>query len=136
MQAEVLTQMSTTLTTEIGDPKKRATRDKTIGVRVSEEEFALLEQRAWKAGKVAAEYARDILLDTLHGSMLPRLTQQTLTEVVAVRLLLLNLLPAFAKQELPGIEELREFIAQVDQEKLQIVRDQIRQWKEETEEQP
>ncbi|MHB1938783.1 MAG: hypothetical protein ACYCOR_19700 [Acidobacteriaceae bacterium] len=115
--------------------KKPGLRERTLGTKVTEEEYAAFEAKAWENGKSVSDYARMILLAP-HCAAPNFPLERLFAEVVAVRLLLLNLLPAFAKQELPGMEELREFIAQVDQEKLQIVRDQIRQWKEETEEQP
>lgn len=121
--------MTTTTKVEYGAAKRRAARERTIGVRVSDEEHAMLEERAWKAGKVVAEYSRDILLGTLSDNMLPRIAEWTFGEVVAVRLLLLNLLPAFARSEMPGIEEIKEFVAQVDQEKLAIVRERVSHWK-------
>lgn len=123
--------MTTTTKAENGAAKRRAARERTIGVRVSDEEYAMLEEHAWKAGKVVAEYSREILLNTVGENMLPRIADWTLCEVVAVRLLLLNLLPAFAKSEMPGIEEIKEFVAQVDQEKLAMVRERIKQWKSE-----
>lgn len=120
--------MKTVEKSETGAAKRRAARERTIGVRVSDDEHAMLEERAWSLGKVVAEYARDILLNSLHGNILPQVAEGILAEVIALRLLLLNLLPALAKSELPGMEEIKEFVEEVDQEKLRILNERINQW--------
>ena len=68
--------------------KKTAFRTKSIGTKVTEEEFARLEELASAAGQTRAEWVRDRLLAPAAAGAG---TEQVLAEVLALRSILLNL---------------------------------------------
>jgi hypothetical protein len=70
--------------------QKPSPRTKTLGVRISEADYAAMEQRAWKSGKTLADWARDILERGLRGSHSRSLETHIFTELVAIQLLLMN----------------------------------------------
>lgn len=65
-------------------------RTKSVGTKVSEEEFAMLEARAQAAGRTLSEWVRDVLLavPTTEGELIGEVA---LGELLALRTLLLNL---------------------------------------------
>ena len=69
---------------------KPAPRTKTLGVRLSEADYAAMEQKAWRAGKSLADWARDILERGLRGNHSRSLETHIFTELVAIQLLLMN----------------------------------------------
>jgi hypothetical protein len=67
-----------------------ATRSKTLGIRISESDFAALERKAWQSGKSVADWAREALLGELREAA-PRATQTHIfTELVAIQLVMMN----------------------------------------------
>ncbi|MGH9599128.1 MAG: plasmid mobilization protein [Terracidiphilus sp.] len=73
-------------------------RTKSVGTKVSEEEFAMLEARAETAGRTLSEWVRDVLLaaPTTEGELIGEVA---LAELLALRTLLLNLFFRAAKGE-------------------------------------
>lgn len=65
-------------------------RTKSVGTKVSEGEFALLEERARGAGLTLGEWVRDVLL-AAPVEPGPEAAEVALAEVLALRSLLLNL---------------------------------------------
>ena len=78
---------------------RRATRTRTIGVRVTEPEYLALEGEAWKAGKTVADWARDQILSRSPATNSASLQERTLTELVGIELLLINALPPLLRGE-------------------------------------
>ena len=64
-------------------------RRKSIGTKVSEEEYAQLEALA--GGRAMSEWAREVLLRELDGRQARPAEQTLLAEVLALRTILLNL---------------------------------------------
>ena len=92
---------------------KPATRTRTLGIRVSESEFAALEQRSWKAGKTVTDLAREILLAEVQGAS-PRATQMHIfTELVAVELALMNSLEPLLRGEKLSREQANQIFREV-----------------------
>lgn len=53
-----------------GRPKLETKKGKTLGIRLEEEEKALIEQAADKAGATPSEWARQILLEKARESII------------------------------------------------------------------
>jgi hypothetical protein len=72
-------------------------RTKSIGTKVTEEEFARLEQAAQKASKTLGEWCREVMLGSANGqpangSRGEAGAEAVMAEVVALRAILLNVL--------------------------------------------
>ena len=94
-------------------------RTKSVGTKVSEAEFALLEERARSSGLTLSEWVRDVLLAT------PEAGEVVLAEVLALRALLLNLHYRAEKGPLEE-DELRSLIERADATKLERARERLR----------
>jgi hypothetical protein len=88
-------------------------RTKSVGTKVSEAEFALLEERARGAGLRLAEWVREALLSAPVESG-PDSGEVALGEVLALRSLLLNLHFRAAKGEPVAEAEMRGLIERAD----------------------
>ena len=93
-------------------------RTKSVGTKVSEAEFALLEERARSSGLTLSEWVRDVLLAT------PEAGEVVLAEVLALRALLLNLHYRAEKGPLEE-DELRSLIERADATKMQRARERL-----------
>jgi hypothetical protein len=99
-------------------------RTKSVGTKVSEAEFALLEERARGAGMRLAEWVREALLAAPMESD-PDASAVTLAEVLALRSLFLNLSFRAAKGEPVAEEEMRSLIKRADVTKMQRARERL-----------
>ncbi len=98
-------------------------RTKSVGTKVSEAEFALLEERARGAGLRLAEWVREALLAAPVESG-PDAAEVALAEVLALRSLFLNL--QFRSDKGPLTEaELRGLIERADGVKMQRARERL-----------
>jgi hypothetical protein len=107
-------------------------RTKSIGTKVSEEEFARLEQAAQKASKTLGEWCRELMLANANGQ--PENVNGTgveahavMAEVVALRAILLNVLFKQAKGEPLTAEEMQRLIDRADSDKLKKARERLDQ---------
>ena len=96
-------------------------RTKSVGTKVSEAEFALLEERARGAGMRLGEWVREALLSAPAESG-PDSGEVALSEVLALRSLLLNL--HFRSATIPEAE-MRGLIERADGSKLERARERI-----------
>jgi len=99
-------------------------RTKSVGTKVSEAEFALLEERARGAGLRLAEWVREALLSAPSESG-PDSGEVALAEVLALRSLLLNLHFRAAKGEPVAEAEMRGLIERADETKMQRARERM-----------
>ncbi|HEY6849074.1 MAG TPA: hypothetical protein VI320_23100 [Terracidiphilus sp.] len=103
-------------------------RTKSVGTKVSEAEFALLEERARGAGLRLAEWVREALLaapvEPGMGSGVDS-GAVALAEVLALRSLLLNLHFRAAKGEPVAEAEMRGLIERADETKMQRARERM-----------
>ena len=99
-------------------------RTKSVGTKVSEAEFALLEERARGAGMRLAEWVREALLSAPVESG-PDSGEVALGEVLALRSLLLNLHFRAAKGEAIPEPEMRGLIERADETKMQRARERL-----------
>jgi hypothetical protein len=98
-------------------------RTKSIGTKVSEEEFARLEQAAQKASKTLGEWCREVMLASANGQAehlngTGSEARAVMAEVVALRAILLNVLFKQAKGEPLTAEEMQRLIDRADSDKL------------------
>jgi hypothetical protein len=107
-------------------------RTKSIGTKVSEEEFARLEQAAHTASKTLGEWCREVMLANANGE--PEKLNGTggeahavMAEVVALRAILLNVLFKQAKGEPLTAEEMQRLIDRADSDKLKKARERFDQ---------
>lgn len=96
-------------------------RTKSVGTKVSEAEFALLEERACGAGLTLSEWVREALLA---GPVEVETGEIVLAELLALRSLMLNL--SFRADKGPLTEaELRGLIERADGVKMQRARERL-----------
>jgi hypothetical protein len=103
-------------------------RTKSVGTKVSEAEFALLEERARGAGMRLAEWVREALLaapvEPVAGSGVDS-GEVALSEILALRSLLLNLHFRAAKGEPVAEAEMRGLIERADGTKIERARERM-----------
>ena len=99
-------------------------RTKSVGTKVSEAEFALLEERARGAGMRLAEWVREALLSAPVESGVDS-GEVAVGEVLALRSLLLNLHFRSATGEPVSESEMRGLIERADETKMQRARERL-----------
>ncbi|HWG21833.1 MAG TPA: hypothetical protein VG225_14980 [Terracidiphilus sp.] len=98
-------------------------RTKSVGTKVSEAEFAMLEERARANGQTLSEWVRDVLLAAPVDG-LPESGEVVLAELLALRTLFLNL--QFRQGQGPMTEaEMRGLIERADSVKMQRARERL-----------
>jgi hypothetical protein len=107
-------------------------RTKSIGFKVSEEEFAQLETAAQAGGCTLGEWCREMLLASVNGqgeksADSGRADQALMAELVALRAILLNVLFKQANGEKPTAEEMQRLIDRADSDKLKKARERLAQ---------
>jgi len=112
-------------------------RTKTLGTKVSEEEFAQLEAAASERGLTLSEWCREMLLASVNGegeksadlsSASGGTGQQALmAELVALRAILLNVLFKQANGQTLTAEEMQRLIDRADSDKLKKARERLEQ---------
>jgi hypothetical protein len=90
-------------------------RTKSIGFKVSEEEYAQLESAAQADGRTLGEWCREAILRVGSASDDP-----TLAEIVGVRLLLVNVLGPVAAGEKVTPERFNQVLDQISEAKHQL----------------
>ena len=107
-------------------------RTKTLGTKVSEEEFAQLEAAASERGLTLSEWCRETLLASVNGqgeksADSGSADQALMAELVALRAILLNVLFKLASGEKPTAEEMQRLIDRADADKLKKARERLAQ---------
>jgi hypothetical protein len=110
-------------------------RTKSIGTRVSEEEYARLERVAQEASKTLAEWCREVMLNSANGgaadaAVAGARAEALMAEVVALRTILLNLLFKQSNGERLTAEEVQRLIERADSDKLRKARERLLQAQE------
>lgn len=96
--------------------EKTVLRNKSIGTKVSDDEYAALEKLAEARGLTLGEWLRELVL----AELIAHPAEQTiLGEILAMRAILLNALYAIGKGEGMTEEKMRALIERADAEKLQ-----------------
>jgi hypothetical protein len=110
-------------------------RTKSVGTKVTEDEYARLEKAARNGGKTLGEWCRDVMLVTVNGE--PSKTQPVggeevqalMAEVVALRTIVLNVLFKQANGESLTAEQMQKLIDRADADKLKKAGERLRQTK-------
>jgi hypothetical protein len=110
-------------------------RTKTLGTKVSEEEFAQLETLAREHRLTVSEWCRATLLANLNGQEekeeksddLNGTSQALMAELVALRAILLNVLFKLANGQTLTAEEMQRLIDRADSDKLKKARERLAQ---------
>lgn len=89
-------------------------RNKSIGTKVSEEEYATLEKLASSRGLTLSEWFRELVLAELVAHPAEQII---LAEVLALRMLYLNTVQILGSGRELTTEDLRKLIEKVDREK-------------------
>lgn len=90
----------------------RPFRTKSLTTKVTEEEYARLQELATGAGQSMGEWARTVLLAQVNSSQ-----EVILAEILALRMLYLNTVQIVGRQGYVTTDELRKLIERVDREK-------------------
>ena len=110
---------------------KPALRTKSIGFKVSEEEYAQLDAAAQTSGRSLGEWCREALLASANGQ--PSKTpgqaeaQALMAELVALRTILLNVLFKQTNGESLTAEEMQAIIDRADAGKIKKARERLAQ---------
>jgi hypothetical protein len=96
------------------EKEKTVLRNKSIGTKVSDEEYAQLEKLAEARGLTLSEWFRELVL----AELIAHPAEQTiLAEILALRMLYLNTIQILGAGRELTTEELRKLIERVDREK-------------------
>jgi hypothetical protein len=91
-------------------------RTKSIGFKVSEEEYARLETAAQASGQTLGEWCRQMIL----GASDAAVHDPALAEIIGVRLLLVNVLGPVAAGEKVTPEKFNQLLDQISEAKHQL----------------
>jgi len=107
-------------------------RTKSIGFKVSEQEYARLEEAARAGGFTLGEWCRQVVLEDASGEEM-KLTeagaegQALMAELVALRAILLNVLFKLGNGQTLTAEEMQRLIDRADSDKLRKARERLAQ---------
>jgi hypothetical protein len=96
---------------------KTAFRTRSVGTKVTEEEYAQLETCALGRRLSISEWCRAVLLERAEGANSNGADETLLAEVLALRTILLNLHFAIAKGEAITADEMQAIIDRADRDK-------------------
>jgi hypothetical protein len=96
---------------------KPASRTKSVGTKLTEAEYALLEASACEEGLSISEWCRNVLLEMANGDRPSETQKVTLAEILALRTILLNLHFAVARAETITADAMQEIIERADRDK-------------------
>ncbi len=97
-------------------------RTKSIGFKVSEEEYAQLETAAQTSGRTLGEWCREVVLASASDAERrdPSIADPALAEILGVRLLLVNVLGPVAAGEKVTPEKFNQLLDQISEMKHQL----------------
>src|SRR5262245_26336868 len=106
-------------------------RTKSVGTKVSEEEYARLEQASQKASKTLGEWCREAILRSTNGDSGQQAggaqVEALMAEVVALRAILLIVLFKQANGERLTTDEMQRLIDRADSDKFKKARQRLEQ---------
>jgi hypothetical protein len=107
-------------------------RTKSIGFKVSEEEYARLESAAREGGFTLGEWCRQVVLEDATGEEMKPTEmgaegRALMAELVALRAILLNVLFKLANGQTLTAEEMQRLIDRADSDKLRKARERLAQ---------
>jgi len=111
---------------------KPSLRTKSIGTKVTEEEYAELERTAQTGGKTLGEWCREVMLASVNGHGTTSQpsggleAQALMAELVALRTIMLNVLFKQANGESVTAEQMQKLIERADADKLKKAMERLR----------
>ena len=96
---------------------KPAFRTRSVGTKVTEDEYAQLETRALDTHLSISEWCRAVLLEKVEAPQDSGAGEILLAEVLALRTILLNLHFAIARGEAINADEMQAIIERADRDK-------------------
>ena len=96
---------------------RRAARTRTVSTRVTEAEYAALQEQAWSTGKTVCDWARECIAQQLEKGSQTNLEAHLFTELVGIQLLLMNTLGPILRGERMAAEEVEVVFRQVQTRK-------------------
>src|SRR5438034_7191341 len=93
-------------------------RNRSAGAKVTDEEYAQLEELAQARDLTVGEWCRQVLLAQLNSKPALPIEQMLLAEVLALRMIVLNLFRAVATGERLSEETILQIVAWADREKI------------------
>jgi hypothetical protein len=114
---------------------KPSLRIKSIGTKVTDEEYVELERAAQTGGKTLGEWCREVMLKSANGgtadtAVAGARAEALMAEVVALRAILLNVLFKQSNGERLTAEEMQRLIERADSDKLRKARERLLQAQE------
>ena len=113
---------------------KPSLRTKSIGFKVSEDEYVLLDAAAQMSGCSLGEWCRELLLARVNGQEPKAATDSAgtgqvalMAELVALRAILLNVLFKLAKGQTLTAQEMQGLIDRADSDKLKKAQERLAQ---------
>jgi hypothetical protein len=113
----------------------RISRHKTASTKLTEAEYAQVEQLAASRGQWLSEWVRDVLLAAIQERRSPQ-TMASFTELQSLRLLLINTLEPLLRGEKMTPEQFKEMLRYVKTNKRKAASDMLASYTEGTTEQP
>jgi hypothetical protein len=110
-------------------------RTKSIGTKVTDEEYVELKRAAQTGGKTLGEWCREVMLNSANGGAADTAVagagaEALMAEVVALRAILLNVLFKQSNGERLTAEEMQRLIERADSDKLRKARERLLQAQE------
>lgn len=102
-------------------------RTKSVGFKVTEDEYAAVEKLATEANLSVGEWCRGVVLAQLDSKPSQRFEEILLSEILGTRMLLLTTAYAIANGEHLTRTGMQAMIRKVDDEKLARARERLRQ---------
>jgi len=96
---------------------KTPTRTRSVGTKVTEEEYTRLEACASEQGVSISEWCRSVLLETARGDRPTETDETLLAEILALRIILLNLHFSVARGETLTTDGMQAIIDRADRAK-------------------
>jgi len=97
---------------------KPASRTKSVGTKVTDDEYARLEACASEESISISEWCRNVLLERANGDRPTEAEKVTLAEILALRTILLNLHFAVARAETITADAMQAIIERADRDKV------------------
>ena len=111
---------------------KPTLRTKSIGTKVTEEEYSRLEQAAQAGAKTLGEWCREVMLASANGKSPESQKsggvefQALMAELMALRTILLNVIYKQANGERLSAEEMQRLIERADADKIKKAAERLR----------
>jgi|GEM_PF-1027222 len=104
---------------------KMASRTRSVGTKVTEEEYARIQARASEEALSISEWCRSVVLKAARGDKPSPDTKTLLAEVLGLRVILLNLHYAVSQNQSITADDMQAIIDRADKEKAKRVEERL-----------